>query len=218
MANKNNDYLIGKKINMLTVIQKGTPYIRPNKSKVNRYLCLCECGAYSNIPSCELKNKKRISCGCMSHKNNLKHGDSINNKRTRLNSIYTGMKTRCYNKNSFKYKNYGARGIVICNKWIDDYNEFKTWSLNNGYNDNLTIERINVNGNYEPENCKWATIKEQENNRTNNHLIKYNNEIHNIKEWSDILNINYHVLYMKLSKTNWSMTKIFLNEVNKYVN
>lgn len=107
----------------------------------------------------------------------------------RLYKIHQKMKERCYNKNAKSYKNYGGRGITICKEWLDDYKNFKEWALKNGYNDNLTIDRINVNGNYEPNNCRWADAKTQQNNRRNNHYIEYNGQIKTLKQWSEIYNL-----------------------------
>lgn len=118
----------------------------------------------------------------------------------RLYKIYSGMKDRCYNKNSDKYKNYGERGVIICEEWLKDYKLFKEWAEINGYSDELTIDRINVNGNYEPSNCRWATIKEQQNNRRNNHYIEYKGEIKTLKEWSEITGINYDTLRLRLKR------------------
>ena len=112
-------------------------------------------------------------------------------KNTRLYNIYYGMKKRCYNKNTANYKNYGARGITICSEWLNDKQSFFAWAINNGYQDNLTIDRIDVNGNYEPNNCRWVDMKQQQRNRTDNHYATINGETHCLKEWCEILNLNY---------------------------
>lgn len=90
--------------------------------------------------------------------------------KTRLFRIFQGMKTRCYNPNGKIYKYYGARGIRICDKWLDDFKTFYYWAINNGYTDNLTIDRIDVNGNYCPSNCRWITLSEQQTNKTNSKM------------------------------------------------
>lgn len=118
----------------------------------------------------------------------------------RLYKIYQGMKERCYNKNKSNYKNYGGRGIVICDEWLKDYKTFKKWALNNGYSNNLTIDRIDNNGNYEPNNCRWATFKQQQNNKRNNHYIEYNGETKTLKEWSEYYNLNVDTLRSRLKR------------------
>lgn len=125
---------------------------------------------------------------------------------TRLYSIYTSMKSRCYYKRNKEYKNYGARGIVICEEWLNSFEAFYSWAMNNGYKDNLTIDRINVNGNYEPNNCRWVTMKIQNNNRRNNHYITYNNETHTVAEWASIKNISSDTIFKRL-RNNWSIEK-----------
>lgn len=114
-----------------------------------------------------------------------KHGK----KGTKLYNTWLHMKTRCYNKNYNRYDDYGGRGITICDEWINDFKAFYDWSMSNGYKDNLTIDRIDVNGNYEPDNCRWADRKTQANNRRNNVYLTYNGKTKTISQWSRELNI-----------------------------
>ena len=101
------------------------------------------------------------------------------------------MKSRCYNKTDPTYKYYGARSITICQEWLDDFMNFYNWAMDNGYKENLTIDRIDVNGNYEPSNCRWTTNTEQQRNRTDNRYLTINGETHCLKEWCEILNVDY---------------------------
>lgn len=111
--------------------------------------------------------------------------------------IWIGIKRRCNNKNDFSFKWYGGRGIKICDEW-EDYSNFREWSYKNGYTDTLTIDRINPDGNYEPDNCRWATIQQQQNNRRNNVNYEYRGETHTISEWAKKYNMPYSRLYMRL--------------------
>lgn len=114
-----------------------------------------------------------------------KNGRYLHGKcRTRLYKIFSMMKDRCYNPKSSAYPYYGGKGITICREWIDDFMNFYNWAMANGYKENLTIERINVNGNYEPDNCEWIPQKEQMRNRTNSHFVQYNGETMTLTEAS----------------------------------
>lgn len=126
---------------------------------------------------------------------------------TRLYKIWCGMKYRCYNANYDGYNNYGGRGIIVCQEWINDFGNFYEWAIKNGYKDTLTIERIDVNGNYCPENCKWATMKEQENNKRNNTVLEYNGEKRTVSEWADKLQVSKETLYSRL-KSGWSVERV----------
>lgn len=136
---------------------------------------------------------------------------------TRIYRIWNHMKTRCLNPKSHAYKDYGGRGIKICKEWIDSIENFNSWAIKNGYDENLTLDRIDVNGNYEPSNCRWVSRKSQANNRRNNHLLTFNNETHTIAEWSTIVNINPTSINKRLS-IGWSVQKALTTPVRRQNN
>lgn len=138
---------------------------------------------------------------------NYKHGMA----HSRIDSVYKTMIARCYNVNNDRYKNYGARGIKVCDEWRNDRTKFFEWALNNGYDATLprgqqTIERIDRNGNYCPENCTFVDYVAQANNRSTNHFITYGNETHTIREWEKIKGINPGTLWSRL-KSGWDVEK-----------
>ena len=139
----------------------------------------------------------------------VKHGLS----GSRLYYIWKSMRQRCMNPNCKNYPRYGGRGITIYPEW-DDYEKFNEWALSNGYNELLTIDRIDVNGNYEPGNCKWSTSKEQANNRRTNHLLTHNGETHNIREWAAIMGVSETVIHERL-KRGWSIEKTLTQPIRK---
>lgn len=110
----------------------------------------------------------------------------------RLIKIFNAMKQRCSNPKDTRYKNYGARGITICDEWLNDSKKFYDWANNNGYNDNLSIDRIDVKGNYEPLNCRWVTQVEQQNNKRNNHFIEFNGKRKTIAQWARYYGITWY--------------------------
>lgn len=127
------------------------------------------------------------------------------------------MKCRCYTKSSEGYKKYGIKGIKICDEWRDNFEVFENWALSNGYSDELTIDRIDYTGNYEPSNCRWISIKEQAANKSSVRLISFNGETHTIPEWSRIMGINYKCLYSRIS-TGWSIEDAFTKPIRQINN
>lgn len=192
--------LVGNKYGKLLVIEscgqkeKGTHYM----SKVR-----CECGKEYLVPDTELIYGRRKSCKeC--NKPMKTHGMT----NTKLFNVWQSMKQRCFDVNDQNYKYYGGRGITVCNEWVSDFMDFYNWSTSNGYKENLSIDRIDVNGNYEPSNCRWITMKEQASNKRNNHLITYKSETKPLQYWANKFNINQTTICNRL-KSGWDIEKTF---------
>lgn len=138
--------------------------------------------------------------------------DTNNPSHKRLKQCYADMKRRCYSSANVMYHRYGGRGIAVCDEWRTSFQDFFLWALDNGYADNLTLDRIDTNKDYCPSNCRWADMKTQQRNRSTNHKVTYNGETHTVKEWSEIAGIQYDVLLWRLR--NWSdLDKVFLSPI-----
>lgn len=124
--------------------------------------------------------------------------------KTRLYIIWSHMKQRCCNENDIKYESYGAKGINVCKEWLDNFMEFRKWALENGYKENLTLDRIDGTKGYEPNNCRWRTYRQQANNMKTNHLLSFDGETHTISEWSRIVNIKRGTIERRINKYGWT--------------
>ena len=205
------DDLSGKRFGRLTVVKRGT-----NKGEQTRWVCKCDCGNTSVVFASALKNGNTKSCGCLHREIFSKLGETHGLSNTRLYEIYHGMKKRCYKKESPTFKNYGGRGIEICEECLGEhgFENFYNWAMSNGYDNKLSIDRSDNNGNYCPENCRWSTKGEQANNRRTNHMIEFNRESHNAKEWSKIVGIPYQAILARLNKCEWSIEKTLTTPLN----
>lgn len=197
-AGVNLHNLVGKRYGRLVVIKRA----KNDKMGRVRWLCQCDCGNQKIVRRSSLQSGLTKSCGCWLKDNpsNVSHRMS----KTRVYGIWCAVKDRCYNTNVPTYKNYGGRGIAVCEEWRNDPIAFIEWAYENGYSDDLSIDRIDVNGNYEPSNCRWADIETQANNKRNTVFITCNGETHNLKEWSEITGIKHSVIYNRYRVYGWS--------------
>lgn len=185
---RKKDY-IGYHIGCLTVIKEVEPI-----NKCRRFLCKCSTCGGEHV-RCLDNLKKHGTCGHKFEQPSYK----------RIYDTWRSMKKRCYLKSSHNYKNYGARGIKVCDEWLDP-DTFYKWSMENGYDDNLTLDRIDVNGNYESSNCRWVDVKTQQNNKRNNKYIIYNGVTKTMSEWAKYFDIDYTLLKSRLL-SGWSFEK-----------
>ena len=136
-------------------------------------------------------------------------------RNERVYRIYHNMKSRCYLPTFSRYQYYGGKGIKMCQEWLSDFNNFYNWAMENGYRDDLTIDRIDINKDYCPENCRWVDMVVQNNNTRKNHYIEYNGEIKSVAEWAKIYNIHRCVLNNRLRR-GWTFEKSIGTKVRSY--
>ena len=184
--------IIGNQYGNLIVTEKS---LKKNKAGKSLWICLCTaCGNTTELSLSQLKYRK--TCGCI--RPNTKHGL----KNHRLYHIWGGMKARCNNPNSNCYKDYGERGISVCDEWNNNFVSFYEWAVSHGYKDDLTIERVNVNKGYEPSNCTWIPKSEQPNNTRKTKRITCNGETLNIAQWAKKLKVSRYAVEKSLKSNN----------------
>jgi len=206
--------LTGRKFGKWTVLERASPVKRKDGRVMRYWLCKCSCdkGTTRIVLERSLLDGTSTSCGCnradtsKERKINSTHGMST----SRLYAIYKHMHHRCYNQNDINYKNYGGRGITVCDEW-HTFESFCEWANLNGYSDDLSIDRIDVDKWYAPDNCRWSDSKTQANNKTNNRRYTYHGETHTIAEWARIYEIDYKLLWRRLYN-GWTIQRALLTE------
>lgn len=207
--------LTGQSFGRLTVVGE---YKGEKKYAGSKWICKCICGNTAIIARSSLVGGRTKSCGCLNDEVRRKPKEKERKRSEKYKKIenrYYGIKRRCYSEKDKWYHNYGGRGIRMCDEWIgeDGFMNFYNWAINNGYNDFLTIDRIDNNGNYSPENCRWVTVKQQSNNRRTNRIVEYKGESHTVSEWSEITGIKERTLLNRLDR--WSVQEALEKEVDK---
>ena len=208
--------IIGKTFGRFTVVSNAGK--APSKHSLWR--CVCSCGNEIIVIRCSLTSGSTRSCGCLNDEQRHKKGEEANRTKhgkhdTRLYRIWKAMRNRCLNPNSPDFQKwYGAKGITVCQEWINDFSPFEKWAIENGYQDTLTLDRIDVNSNYSPQNCRWVSNSIQQNNKTTNHLLTYNNETHTLAEWSKITGIDRSAILARI-KRGWSVERTLTEPSHK---
>jgi hypothetical protein len=202
--------IVGQKFGQLTVLERaGTA-----KDRHVMWLCKCTCGNTTTATGTRLRSGETQSCGCLNKEINRAKAMTHGMKGTRLYDEWRHMKDRCSRPKSRIYKNYGGRGITVCQEWRENFETFRDWALANGYQDDLTIHRIDVNGNYEPSNCRWIALEEQQNNRRNNRLITHEGKTQTMKQWAKEKGIPYNTLRARLNR-GWPTDRALNDSIYK---
>jgi hypothetical protein len=191
--------LIGMKFSCWEVIDQG----KNNKHNQITWVCKCDCGTVKEVLGGCLRSGKTTNCGCK-RKTHTIHGQS----GKRLYRIYQNMITRCYNNSTKGFKYYGGKGIFVCDEWVQDRKNFFKWALENGYEETLTLDRIDSNKDYSPLNCRWTTQKKQNQNKSNNHFITFRRQTKTLSEWSELYKINHKTILRRLEH-GWDLENVF---------
>ena len=188
--------LLGQKFGRLTVVSEA-----PKKNGRIRWNCVCDCGNRTVVMAYSLRNGHTQSCGCFNIERTVETSKKHGQRNSRLYRIWQAMKNRCNWEKGVAFSRYGGRGVRVCEAWLD-FPSFSSWALSNGYKDDLTLDRINVDGDYSPENCRWATIKEQNRNTRANIFFKGKC----LAEWCEELGLRYGSVHARLSR-GWSIER-----------
>ena len=199
--------LTGQRFGMLTALS----VCGRNASKLKLWMCVCDCGNIKAVSSHDLRTGNTKSCGCLAHKGNLTHGMS----RTSEHGAWSEMRKRCTTKTSKRFPLYGGRGISICERW----SKFENFLADMGPKPTSqhTLDRIDVNGNYSPENCRWADWKTQQNNRRNNRVIEFNGEKLTSSQWQDRVGIPSSIIRQRLDRDGWSVEKAMTHPIGERI-
>lgn len=187
--------ILGDRFGRLTVVQR----LASDRNGNAVWLCECDCGNSTTATTAKMKTGRKVSCGCWRNRQN-------GHSRERLYVIWRGMMSRCNDPRHDHYMNYGGRGISVCEEWRS-FLPFREWAIANGYTDEMSIDRIDNDGDYQPGNCRWVTQKAQCNNRSNNRRISYRGSTYTVTEFAEILNAPVYSIRNHL-RAGWSVERM----------
>lgn len=203
--------LTGERFGKLVALER---HYDKNK-KISFWKCKCDCGNTTIVRANSLKHGRVKSCGCLRTESNLANKSKHGLSKTHLYAVWNSMKERCYNKNNHNYLRYGGRGITVCEEWKNSFKEFSEWAFLNGYQEELSIDRIDNNGNYCPNNCRWVDKKTQNNNRNVSFMITYNGKTQNLSSWCEELNLPYFRTWQRIVQYGYSFEQAISLPKNK---
>lgn len=203
--------LTGKTFGRWTVLYRdGT-----DKRGSVMWRCRCECGTEATVRGSSLTSGNSKSCGCYNHDSKVANATKHGQSQSRLYGIWEGMKSRCYDCNWHVYPYYGGRGITVCDEWRTSFQSFLEWANTHGYTDDLTIERVDVNGNYEPSNCIWIPKDQQMQNRRNVIKVQIGDETKSLSEWARIYGIPLSNVLSRVYCCHWDYVSAIITPVGK---
>ncbi len=202
--------LIGKKFGRLLVVSRGPNYIQLRNGKLEqtaaRWECICDCENTLITSGNRLRSGKTKSCGCIvSTQNKLSTSPSYRS--------WKAMNQRCYDLKNISYKNYGAKGITVCDRWKDSFHNFLQDMGQRG--EGWSIDRINFFGNYSPDNCKWSTAKEQASNKSSNNIISAHGQDNTLAEWAEITGIPWSTIRKRIYVLGWQIEDALIKKKKK---
>ena len=203
--------LTGQRFGRLVVVGRADPPV--NKRGNARWHCHCDCGRECDVIGSCLRCGHTASCGCLRKERALAANTTHGQTGSRLYRIWYNMRTRCENPHGTHYDNYGGRGISVCEEW-HDFANFMQWAERTGYRENLTLDRIDANEGYNPVNCRWVTMREQNRNRRNNANITYHGVTRCLSDWAVTLGINEVTLRSRI-RYGWDVERAFTTPVRQ---
>lgn len=199
--------LTGQRFGKWTVLRLGEMHPVGSKGKMRHFwVCQCDCGTIREVSGDNLRGGQSLCCGCAGNEKTIarstKHGFARRGKKSHIYNVWNNMLDRCTNANNERFSYYGGRGIGVCSEWYD-FTTFHEWAIKSGYKENLSIDRIDVNGNYEPDNCRWVPWEVQANNTRANIRITLGRITHSLADWCRAFNLNYHIVESRRQR-GWS--------------
>ena len=206
--------LTNQQFGELTVLSQAQDSVAENGRHYKMWHCRCSCGNEKDFYECNLIGGKSKSCGCVSRQKMIERTTTHGMTNTRIYRIWENMRKRCRNHNDPRFHRYGGRGIKVCDEWNNDFLSFYNWAIENGYEDYLTIDRIDNNGMYCPDNCRWTDIKTQCKNRSTNIWVEIDGEMKIVSDWAELYGLDRDLIYRRIS-VGWDPKRAILEQIHK---